>query len=378
MGYRVPDADEVYRYVFRLDHRPGENLSDGFGWSILFISDSSPVCHEFLTRYGADLCYRTADRIRFVFFSGLTTATTKEALEDVNSVGGFFKNILNAMWGPSLPRFDWERDRWEIFRPTALRPLDNQDVIDRYLNIENATKSTMPGSKEALRFAQRLGIGRFVPCFLLFTDVGDLSVHLFPIGRESPSKIYDRLRSWIDSFYEINRATIDQWATLEETINAASERVRLSLTEVQTWKHEREQNWQYLQRVSHDLFRLERHVLDLNLLKEVAHDDDLPSGLRWQVTDFLNRLEKLDNINRLAALVRDWIERIRSWKNPKQTAKDFFRFSQVKPRTSRFSESDADDFSPLSRRLAVAPGADRRIENGIDLFNPPELALNRW
>jgi hypothetical protein len=43
-----PDAEEVYKYVFRLNHRPGEKLSDGFGWSILFVNDSSRCATIFL------------------------------------------------------------------------------------------------------------------------------------------------------------------------------------------------------------------------------------------------------------------------------------------------------------------------------------------
>ena len=307
-----------------------------------------------------------------------TTAKTKEALEDVNSGRGFLRNIMNAMWGSSVPRFEWERDHWDTFRPRAIRPLDSPDLVDSHLNIENAAKTAMPGSEEALRFAQRLGIGRFVPCFLLFTDVGDLSIHLFPIGRQAPSEIYERLRSWIDSFYEINHAAIDQWARLEETIEAALEKVRLSLAAVQVWKHERKQSWQHLRRVSHYLFRLERHVLDLNVLTELAHDDDVPSSVHAEAKAFLNRLERLNKLDGQTWRLCEWIERVRFSKNPKQTIKDHFRFLGSRSRRSHFTNSDSDDFSDLSQRLAVAPGADRRFESGIDLFNPPELALGRW
>src|SRR5205809_695916 len=95
MGYHAPNADEVYRYIFRLDHAR-EELSDGFSWSILFVNDSSQVCRDFLEQYGTELCYRTADRIRFVFFSGLTAEETQEVANRANQGGGFLAGIIKA------------------------------------------------------------------------------------------------------------------------------------------------------------------------------------------------------------------------------------------------------------------------------------------
>lgn len=98
MGYHAPDAEDVYRYIFRLDRHSEAGLSDGFGWSILFVNDSSPACREFLLRYGAELCHRTADRIRFVFFSGLDTTDTQDLAAQANNSrgGGFLSRIISA------------------------------------------------------------------------------------------------------------------------------------------------------------------------------------------------------------------------------------------------------------------------------------------
>src|SRR6266576_3371019 len=70
LGFQAPSADEVYRYVFRLDDT-ARSLTDRFNWSIVFVNDTSSLCKEFLHAYCADICYRTADRIRFIFFSEL-------------------------------------------------------------------------------------------------------------------------------------------------------------------------------------------------------------------------------------------------------------------------------------------------------------------
>src|ERR1700749_2224102 len=174
MGYLAPRAEDVYRYIFRLDRHSWSGLSDGFSWSILFLNDNSLVCREFLAQYGAELCYRTADRIRFVFFSGLEDYEFQGAAYAANRRDSFLSRIIQAAarLGTSRRSYDFERDDWDAFRPKALYPLDSQEHISRQIDHQVENYSAMPGSGEALRLAQRLGLGRFVPCFLLFSDIG--------------------------------------------------------------------------------------------------------------------------------------------------------------------------------------------------------------
>jgi hypothetical protein len=69
MGFFGLYPEDVYRYALRLDE--DRSLTDRFGLSIVMVGDDSDQCAEFLQRYCVDLCLRTADRIRFVFFSEL-------------------------------------------------------------------------------------------------------------------------------------------------------------------------------------------------------------------------------------------------------------------------------------------------------------------
>lgn len=94
MGYHTRNAEDVYRYIFRTDQRRHGGLSDGFSWSILFINDTSPECMKFLARYGTEMCHRTADRIRFVFFSGLNEHEMQRVVDRANRRGGFLANIF--------------------------------------------------------------------------------------------------------------------------------------------------------------------------------------------------------------------------------------------------------------------------------------------
>jgi hypothetical protein len=177
MGFRAPSAEEVYNYVFRLDNHAARSLGDGFGWSILFVNDSSGASQQFLRDYGVELCHRTADRIRFVFFSGLDTDETEEAAQEANHRGGgLFTRIIARSTNRNARRrrFDWEREDWQSLRPYGFDPLRSQKMIEQHLSMESQSYSAMPGSREAFRFAQRLGIGRFAPCFCLFAVCGGL------------------------------------------------------------------------------------------------------------------------------------------------------------------------------------------------------------
>lgn len=83
MGFHAKSAEEMYRYVLRLD---GErSLTDRFGFSIVLVNDNSPVCRDFASRYFVDLCHRTADRIRFVFFADLSPEVGQDLAKGTHS-----------------------------------------------------------------------------------------------------------------------------------------------------------------------------------------------------------------------------------------------------------------------------------------------------
>jgi hypothetical protein len=313
MGYHAPDANDVYRYMFRLDPYSEGRLSDGFGWSILFVNDSSSACKEFLLRYGADLCHRTADRIRFVFFSGLDTSDTQKLAEQANSRGGgFLSRIISAAaeWAYPRERYDWERDQWDRFRPDAFRPLDSVEKLDHHLDMECEIHSAMPGSREALRFAQRLGIGRFVPCFIMFSDIGTPAVRLFPVGHYTPDQVFSRLRTWIDSFYEVNNAVLSHWADVESAIQEACGRFRTPIDKVEQWKRERAERWQALQRLSGHLTRLAHASPNSTLLEEMSVDRKLPWEMRGLISSCTTHLESCERQQAEADGVKCWIEKV--------------------------------------------------------------------
>ncbi|MEV4518008.1 hypothetical protein AB0K00_54760 [Dactylosporangium sp. NPDC049525] len=161
----------------RIDGRE-RSLTDRFSWSILLITDFSPASREFLLRHCVDLCARTADRVRFVFFSGLSDDDylgpgTRRVSEGQHYLTTVLRRLGRRDDGR---RVNFEDDYWAALRPQALDPLSSIADIERTLDYEVRKETVMPGAHEALRFAQRLGIGRHVPCILVFTDVGDLNV----------------------------------------------------------------------------------------------------------------------------------------------------------------------------------------------------------
>ena len=278
MGYHVQSADQVYRYIFRIGaHRRG-GLSDGFSWSILFLNDTSPACAEFLSRFGAELCHRTADRIRFVFFSGLNGHELQHIAEQGNRGGGFLERIFSTIGEGTFlrRRYGWERSPWEAFRPEPFYPLDTHERVEHQLSWEYQLNSAMPGSEKALRLAQRLGIGRFVPCFLLFADLGNPTVCLFPIARETPEQVFKRLRMWIDSFYEINGHLIERWREIEQRIKDTCDALRMSVRQVENWSSGRKARWQSLQRLTAHIRTLTDGPAIVAAAKAISSDWDLP------------------------------------------------------------------------------------------------------
>jgi hypothetical protein len=153
MGFVAPSAEEVYRHALRLDGR--RSLSDRFGFSIVLVNDSSAVCHNFLRFYCIDLCQRTADRIRFVFFSELPESEFQNVAEDLTTgrrdlSRGLLRHVLERLrfW----ERFDYEREPWRSLRPDSLRPLRRLDEIERRLRWETDTRTAMPGAGLAMEF----------------------------------------------------------------------------------------------------------------------------------------------------------------------------------------------------------------------------------
>jgi len=132
MGFHAPSSEDVYRYLLRLDEED-RSLTDQFSWSMLLASDYSPICQEFLSTFCLDLCARTADRVRFVFFSDIpeeefetltfTKLFNRRRRMGGSTVLGWALETLGSRSGNM--RVDFERDGWRDLRPTALRPFSD-------------------------------------------------------------------------------------------------------------------------------------------------------------------------------------------------------------------------------------------------------------
>lgn len=339
MGYHAPNAEDVYQYIFRIGRHSSNSLCDGFGWSILFVNDGSEVCKEFLVRYGTELCYRTADRVRFVFFSGLTEEETNELASKANNEWGsqlrvgFLPRIIEAIGRLDYKHrhFEFERDNWDKLRPSALNPLDSRDRINRHLNMECEINSAMPGAEEALLLAQRIGIGRFVPCFLLFSDVGNPSVCLFPIAGKSPEFVYDRLRRWIDKFYEINNVTLLKWTKIEESIKELSKEFKSSVYALSQWYHERNYPWKILQRLAFHQNRLETAAApSIILLEDIEADQGITWTIRENINTFLKQWRSIEKRIADANNAMKWIGRLRMMNDIKVIHSELLQFKNIR------------------------------------------------
>ncbi|MEU0992281.1 hypothetical protein [Streptomyces sp. NPDC005953] len=250
MGFRARSPREMYRYAFRLD-QPERSLSDGFGWTILLLGDSTDRTREFLLRYGVELSIKTAHRIRFAFFSGITESETERFAQDVNcgrfSTRAFLDALQRSLRGTSLRGgpLDWEGGQLRDLRPRAFAPFrDAREIHGHLHDAYRLIESTIPGAEAAAWLAQeKLHIGRHVPCLLLFTDLGAPQYHILPFGRHSVSEVYERVRSWIDSYYEINAETLSRWSSVEEQIQSLGQQADISLRTLRNWTAECRTDW---------------------------------------------------------------------------------------------------------------------------------------
>ncbi len=376
MGYRAPSAEDVYRYMLRVDW-PSQSLTDGFGLSIVFVNDDSPVCSEFISRYFVDICHRTADRIRIIFFSdlhksyfediasqmnsssrfregGMLSATIESALErsdeyrkelidrfldalrfqDYDEVDLLLSRISNS-FGPRYAdvlyqlicekKFhntpDLERqiheivlelqdpqrrsrrdqfhrmyeDRLRDMTPTSMFPIDAPKRTYN-LSFEQKTNAAMPGIGESMRFAARFGIGNHVPCFVLFTDVGELSIDVFPIENRSAEETYKQLRNWIDSFYKENRISIDKWNQVEKDITKFTNSINQPITNLRCWRSDSDRLWARLQSTAKIITKLSSSLSNPDEYESVINNiDNPPSECQIILSRFQNRLKEISD-----------------------------------------------------------------------------------
>jgi hypothetical protein len=304
MGYQAPSPEEVYRYALRLDGT--RSLTDRFGFSIVFVNDTSPVCREFLREHCVDLCLRTADRIRFVFFSELPDEEFEHIADDMRMgrVRGMLRSVLDLL-GFDRPA-DFERDPWRFLRPRAFRPLRTVDEISERLSWECDLRTAMPGAGMAMEFAQRLGIGRHVPCILVFTEIGDLHVDLLPIMGLTVDRIYQHLRTWIDEFYEQNRTLIDDWNTVEGEITALISKANTNLSEIEDWRNKRVRDWEALSRLSSVIHAAEQgDVKQFEALADrLRYSSSLPPTTSSLLHGLLHAIKDADASSGKAAALR--------------------------------------------------------------------------
>ena len=220
MGYQAPSAGALYRYAFRLDN--DRSLTDRFGFSIVFVNDTSQLSREFLQKYCLDLCFRTADRIRFIFFSELPA----DLLEDVGSdldtgraQGGFLKNVLGFFGRGRQPNF--EGDPWRTLRPPALRPLRTVGDISSVGHFE----CVLYGDARSRYGDAVCAAARDRALRAVLRDLYGYwrsSRRCLPIAGLEVDRVYRHVRSWIDD----SMRTIEPQSTSGTRSNA---RLRPSL-----------------------------------------------------------------------------------------------------------------------------------------------------
>ncbi|MDB4922914.1 toll/interleukin-1 receptor domain-containing protein [Mucilaginibacter sp.] len=332
MGYSAKSSEQVYRHILRQDH-DDNGLSDGFSWSILMVNDSSAVCRDFLSQYTIDLCHRTGDRIRFVFFSELSEIETQDMAHSGKGGGSFLSQIVSAVTGMmSSNKFDLERNPWDDLRPDGLYPLNTPGKIQHHIDFETQSYAAIPGASEAMRLAQRFGIGRFVPCFIFFGDVGQPILRILPFGRRNAKELHLRLRRLIDSFYEINNDRIAYWTKFEKDIIDLCKQLQKPMKEIDQWGKNIGDTWQQLRKMAAYHTRLQNPPLDLTILEKMIRDYELSFEFREHVYSFLVKLTDMQSLQNDHLLIGKWLEKTKEEELTTWTLEKFYEgFSSILP-----------------------------------------------
>jgi hypothetical protein len=295
MTFQARTAADVYRYALRSDGSR-RSLTDGFGFSIVLVNDDSAVCSEFLFKYFEKLSHRTANRVRFIFFGELTPAEDVERRTSER----FIPKWLRQRFFPEK-----EREGWQGLQPESLRLIDV-----KFERLPSWTQQCgIPESAGAsMRFAQRLKVAKWVPCLLIFTDVGELHTHVMPMADLTADDVFKHVCFWVDEFYRENHEALRHWEKAEERISALSTQVKAKLQEVQRWRDANAENAKALREIA-------TAISECAALKDIEPENwrFRASNMRQAAATQALREELAafeTSMTRIAALkhVRDWIE----------------------------------------------------------------------
>ena len=355
MSFVAHQPEQVYRYALRLDN-PERSLGDRFGFSIVLVNDASDICVQFLSNYFEQLSHRTGERVRFVFFAEMTEAEASD--RRMSSTGhlspGWYRRLI---LGPS----------WEELRPDALELVTRPKEL-----VEQWEKSAIPDNAGAAsRFAGKLGVGRHIPCLLMFKDVGATAVHVMPLSRlTDASEVYEHVCHWVDEFYRDNRDALARWNEAEDRIRALCSQVKTTVATLESWRQRTFERAKEMRELATAIGALER-------LKDLPYESWPPrlssplAGL--QTPSARDRLADVDEaIQALSAfreLQRDALSTARELRN----ATDAIAIARIVERLIASGVLDGGERSRLEPLL----GSLRDAIVAVRLIDPKEQ-LDHW
>lgn len=382
MGFQAVSAEELYRYALRIDDRTS-CLTDRFSFSIILVNDSSPVCNEFLSKYFVDLCHRTADRIRFIYFPNLEQLEARtvgrhrsgpsilRTLTDLLSYLGRRSGQAGRLSVPPHRAQSDCQDDWQELRPPGLDPISSPEAIFASFDQERKEHAAVSSSKEAYRFAQRLGIGRFIPCLVMVTDIGTPEIHVLPFGRDlHVEELYHHVREWIDRFYECNRGIFDRWAQVEKRIIELHKVTDRSLSQLSKWHDGGKKTWFTLRSINDCLMAItggaREDVAGWKKALDAVDVRNLPESEQRGFNDLRNRIDYLGS---RASLAREMAE-FRLWLDGANGFDALWdRFHEVSKRLHR-SQGPAI--------MEALTSAIARMQGKRDRLRTPSEQLHQW
>ena len=355
MSFVARGPDQVYRYALRLD-KPERSLGDRFGFSIVLVNDNSDICVQFLSKYFEQLSHRTGERVRFVFFAEMTEAEASDRRMSPTGhlTPGWYRRFI---LGP----------HWEELRPDALELVTRPKEL-----VEQWEKSAIPDNAGAAsRFAGKLGVGRHIPCLLMFKDVGARTVHVMPLRLlKDASEIYEQVCHWVDEFYRDNRDALARWNEAEDRIRALCSQVKTTLGTLEQWRQSTFERAKEMRELATAIGALER----LKSLPYESWPPRLSSPLAApQTRAARERLADVDEAIQTLTAFHSLERDARSTASELRNATDATAIARIVDRLIANGVLDGGERPRLERLL----GSLREQAAAVRLMDPQEQ-LDRW
>ena len=241
MGFRVKSVEDALKFVLGPANR--SRVGDGFPLSLILVTDDSDWSRALLRDHFVQLCQRTGDRARIIYFSSMNTSDADNLFRRTwqrksGATKELFRRLLSRPGMATLGELN----------PSFLEPVTEADIKRFRRDLHSfADHAVFGGASASWRFAQAFGLGARVPFVLVHASLPDAATYLIAGQQRTPEEMFARLCTLVDDYYALNSAAFAKWRAIESDISAAGQGLRRELQSFQKWSQSNQIKWDKLE-----------------------------------------------------------------------------------------------------------------------------------